>query len=203
MSLKIPKNTPAEPDVECISSTRWQFILSAIIWWKRADKKKLDRCKAIGSIVAVVDGIVIFYAPRWRKFNYKVAGNRFLLMPSIVINCAGDNELARKINDYLMDKITQSRNTIYISLSEDEVEIVLEKLGVSRDQIRKILHDFIKSDPDIADHYSITEFEDVFILGIPKSLDEMIVNCEMCGYIASSQEDLIIHKRTHGLIFIL
>jgi len=54
-------------------------------------------------------------------------------MPSIVINCAGDNELARKINDYLMDKITHSHNTIYISLSEDEVEIVLEKLGVSRD----------------------------------------------------------------------
>jgi hypothetical protein len=30
----------------------------------------------------------------------------------------------------------------------------------------------------------------------------MIVNCEMCGYIASSEEDLNIHKRTHGLIFI-
>ena len=123
-------------------------------------------------------------------------------MPSVVINCAGNNELASKINDYLMDKITQSRDTIYISLSEDEVEIVLEKLGLSREEMREILHDFIKSDPDLADHYTITEFEDVFILGIPKSLDEMIVNCEMCGYIASSEEDLTIHKRTHGLIFI-
>ena len=123
-------------------------------------------------------------------------------MPSIVISCAGDNELARKINDYLRDRIVPSKDTIYISLSEDEVEIVLEELGVSRDDIRKTLHDFIKSDPNLADHYSITEFEDVFILGIPKSLDEMIVNCEMCGYIASSEEDLNIHKRTHGLIFI-
>ena len=123
-------------------------------------------------------------------------------MPSIVINCAGDNELARKINDYLMDRITQSHDTIYISLSEDELEVVLEKLGVSRDEIRKLLHDFIKSNPELVDYYSITEFDDVFVVGIPKSLDEMIVNCEMCGYIASSQEDLIIHKRTHGLIFI-
>ncbi len=124
-------------------------------------------------------------------------------MPSIVINCAGDNELARKINGYLMDKFTQSRDTIYISLSEDEIEIVLEKLGVSRDEMREILHDFIKSDPELADHYSITEFEDMFVVGIPKRLDEMmIVNCEICGYIASSEEDLIIHKRTHGLIFI-
>jgi hypothetical protein len=124
-------------------------------------------------------------------------------MPSIVISCAGDNELARKINDYLRDRIVPSKDTIYISLSEDEVEIVLEELGVSRDDIRKTLHDFIKSDPNLADHYSITEFNDIFVVGIPTSLDEMIVNCEMCGYIASSEEDLNIHKRTHGLIFIL
>ena len=123
-------------------------------------------------------------------------------MPSVVISCAGDNELARKINDYLRDRIVPSKDTIYISLSEDEVEIVLEELGVSRDDIRKTLHDFIKSDPNLADHYSITEFDDIFVVGIPTSLDEMIVNCEMCGYIASSEEDLNIHKRTHGLIFI-
>jgi hypothetical protein len=124
-------------------------------------------------------------------------------MTSIVINCAGDNELARKINDYLMDRIVPSKDTIHISLSEDELEIVLEKLGVSRDDIRKMLHDFIKSDPELADYYSITEFGDIFVVGIPKRLDEMTVNCEMCGYIASSEEDLNIHKRTHGLIFIL
>jgi hypothetical protein len=124
-------------------------------------------------------------------------------MATIVINCAGDNELARKINDYLMQKTTQSRDTIYISLSEDELEIVLEKLGVSKDEIRKLLNEFMKSDPELADSYSITEFEDMFVVGIPKSLDEMIVNCELCGYIASSEEDLNVHKRTHGLIFIL
>jgi hypothetical protein len=125
-------------------------------------------------------------------------------MPSIVISCAGDNELARKINDYLMDKITPSHDTVYISLSEDELEIVLEKLGVSKDEIRKLLHDFIKSNSELADYYSITEFNDnVFVVGIPKSLDEMTVNCEICGYIASSEDDLNIHKRTHGLIFIL
>jgi hypothetical protein len=124
-------------------------------------------------------------------------------MPTIVINCAGDNELARKINDYLIQKTTQSRDTIYISLSEDELEIVLEKLGVSKDEIRKLLNKFMKSNPELADSYSITEFEDMFVVGIPKSLDEMIVNCELCGYIASSEEDLNVHKRTHGLIFIL
>jgi hypothetical protein len=119
------------------------------------------------------------------------------------MNCAGDNELARKINDYLLAKITQSNDTIYISLSEDELEMVLEKLGVSKANIRKLLKDFIKSNPDLADYYSITEFEDMFVVGIAKSIDEMTANCEMCGYIASSEEDLNIHKRTHGFFFIL
>jgi uncharacterized ferredoxin-like protein len=124
-------------------------------------------------------------------------------MLSIAINCAGDNELAKKIRDYLTSKITPTSDTIYISLLEDELEIVLDKLGISKDAIRKLLHDFVKSNPELADNYSITEFEDVFVVGIPKSLDEMTVNCEMCGYIASSEEDLNVHKRTHGLIFIL
>ena len=126
-------------------------------------------------------------------------------MPSLVINCAGDNELARKINDYLMDKIVgQSHdNTIYISLSEDEVEIVVEKLGLSKENIRKLLHEFIRSNPELVDYYSITEYDDLFVVGIPKRLDEMVISCEMCGYIASSENDLSIHKRTHGLFFIL
>jgi hypothetical protein len=124
-------------------------------------------------------------------------------MTSIIINCAGDNELARKIYGYLIDRIISSKDTTYILLSEDQIEIVLEKLGVSRDYIREQLHEFIRTDPELADFYSITEFDDVFVVGILKRLDEMIVNCEMCGYIASSEEDLNIHKRTHGLIFIL
>jgi hypothetical protein len=125
-------------------------------------------------------------------------------MSSIIISCAGDNELARKINDYLMDKITKSHDTIYISLSEDELEIVLENLEASRDEIRKLLQDFIKSNSELADYYSVTEFNDnVFVVGIQKRLDELTANCEICGYIASSEDDLNIHKRTHGLIFIL
>ena len=124
-------------------------------------------------------------------------------MTSIIMNCAGDNELARKIYGYLMDRIISSKDTTYISLSEDQIEMVLEKLGVSRDYIREQLHEFIRTDPELADFYSIIEFDDVFVVGILKRLDEMIVNCEMCGYIASSEEDLNIHKRTHGLIFIL
>jgi small multidrug resistance family-3 protein len=40
------------------------FILSAIIWGRMVDKKKPDRYEIVGSIVAVVGAIIIFYTPR-------------------------------------------------------------------------------------------------------------------------------------------
>jgi len=40
------------------------FIVSAIIWGRIVDKKRPDRYEIIGSVVAVVGALVIFYAPR-------------------------------------------------------------------------------------------------------------------------------------------
>lgn len=40
------------------------FILSALLWGRWVDKKKPDRYEIMGSIVAVVGALVIFYSPR-------------------------------------------------------------------------------------------------------------------------------------------
>lgn len=40
------------------------FIISAIIWGRTVDKKKPDRYEIIGSLIAVVGAVVIFYTPR-------------------------------------------------------------------------------------------------------------------------------------------
>jgi small multidrug resistance family-3 protein len=40
------------------------FISSAIIWGRIVDKKKPDRYEIIGSIVALVGALVIFYTPQ-------------------------------------------------------------------------------------------------------------------------------------------
>lgn len=83
----------------------------------------------------LLDGVIVLLTRKevlWQESRAK-EGNliiellttEIIPMTSIVINCAGDNELARKINDYLKAKITQSDDTIYISLSEDELEIDL------------------------------------------------------------------------------
>lgn len=40
------------------------FIISSIIWGRAVDRKKPDRYEIIGSLVAVIGALVIFYAPR-------------------------------------------------------------------------------------------------------------------------------------------
>ena len=40
------------------------FIVSAIIWGGIVDKKKPDKYEIIGSMVAVIGALIIFYAPR-------------------------------------------------------------------------------------------------------------------------------------------
>ncbi|MGH9878690.1 MAG: YnfA family protein [Nitrososphaerales archaeon] len=40
------------------------FIASAIIWGRIVDKRNPDRYEIIGSLVAVIGALVIFYAPR-------------------------------------------------------------------------------------------------------------------------------------------
>ncbi|HEX6671098.1 MAG TPA: hypothetical protein VF084_02610, partial [Nitrososphaeraceae archaeon] len=40
------------------------FIISSLIWGRIVDKKQPDRYERIGSFVAIIGAIIIFYAPR-------------------------------------------------------------------------------------------------------------------------------------------
>jgi small multidrug resistance family-3 protein len=40
------------------------FVISALIWGRIVDRKKPDRYEIVGSLVALVGALVIFYAPR-------------------------------------------------------------------------------------------------------------------------------------------
>jgi hypothetical protein len=123
--------------------------------------------------------------------------NNFFM--AVVISCAGDSELANKLYSYLASRFSATPAGL-ISLKEDEITIQNEELGIKNDAIRKSLDKFIRSNSDLASH-SITEFGDIFTIGIPQNLDKVILSCEMCGYLARHDEELNIHKRTHGLLF--
>jgi hypothetical protein len=111
-----------------------------------------------------------------------------------VVNCAGDGKLAEKLCSHLSSALSPDA----LLLNEDEIAI---KPGVKTDAIRKLLEEFIRSNPDLAS-YSITELGDMFTIGMPQSLDKVILSCEMCGYLANHEDELNIHKRTHGLLFL-
>ncbi|TLY11537.1 MAG: hypothetical protein E6K88_01365 [Thaumarchaeota archaeon] len=119
---------------------------------------------------------------------------------AVIVNCAGDNELANKLYDYLGSEFSPTPADL-ISLKEDEITIKHTELGIKNDAVRKSLNKFVESSPDLGG-YSITEFGDIFTVGIPQSLDKVILSCEMCGYLAPHEDELSIHKRTHGLLFI-
>jgi small multidrug resistance family-3 protein len=40
------------------------FIISSILWGVFVDKKKPDRYEILGSVVAVIGAVIIFYTPR-------------------------------------------------------------------------------------------------------------------------------------------
>lgn len=40
------------------------FIISSILWGMFIDRKKPDRCEVIGSVIAVMGAVIIFYSPR-------------------------------------------------------------------------------------------------------------------------------------------
>lgn len=40
------------------------FIISSILWGMMVDKKKPDKFEIIGSMVAVIGAVIIFYGPR-------------------------------------------------------------------------------------------------------------------------------------------
>jgi hypothetical protein len=119
---------------------------------------------------------------------------------AVVVSCAGDNELAKNLYDYLASEFSPTPVDL-ISLKEDEITIKHKELGIKNDAVRKSLDRFVESSPDLTG-YSITEFGDIFTIGVRQSLDKVILSCEMCGYLARHEDELSIHKRTHGLLFI-
>jgi len=108
------------------------------------------------------------------------------------VSCAGDSELAEKLYSHLSSALSP----LALSLNEDEITI---KPSVKSGAIHKFLNEFIQSDSELAG-YSITEFGNIFTIGMPQSLDKVILSCEMCGYLTKYEEELTLHRRMHALL---
>ena len=116
------------------------------------------------------------------------------------INFAGDITLANNIynhfisNSIIKEKIKLEEDTIIISINREYDKNVIK-------QIRSLLQEYLNSFI-IYKNYQIFELGNVFTVGIPKNIVEIskLVFCEICGYGLSNEEELLVHRRSHGII---
>lgn len=118
-------------------------------------------------------------------------------MTGVLISCAGDSDLAKRLYDFLVS--AYPANEDMISLNTDEITIQNEKLRIKNNEIRKSLARFQAENPDL-DRFTIMEFAGTFTIGIQQSLDELVRSCELCGLLVRSEVELDIHRRIHWLV---
>ena len=118
-------------------------------------------------------------------------------MAHLLINFAGDVHLAQAVKSFLSSHYLISN--IYMLPEGDEVDVTLEKNSERNGSrlIKEILRSYL--DSHNLTRYQITELENILTIGIPKNIDEIsnLLMCEICGWRLTTEEELLIHRRTH------
>ena len=120
-------------------------------------------------------------------------------MENIVINFAGDIFLAQAVKNYLSSQKLVS--SIYMIPDSDEISVWFERNNKRNGKrvILDILRNYLISHN--LTRYQIIESENILTVGIPKRIDEIsnLVMCEICGWRVNTEEELLIHRRTHWI----
>ncbi len=104
----------------------------------------------------------------------------------MIIDCAGDEEIALELKYYL-------ENHGFDAKSEESIVIVNEA------NVEPILSYFLKETN--RSKYSVRKIDSTYFL-LSKEIpieDFGFLRCEMCGYMVSSEEELMVHRRAHGI----
>ena len=104
----------------------------------------------------------------------------------MMIDCANDNDLAIELGNYL-------KNHGFGPKTEESSVMVEEE------NVEQILRSFLAETKRL--EYSIRKIDSANIL-LAKEVpieDFGFLRCEMCGYIVSSEEELLTHRRAHGI----
>ena len=120
-------------------------------------------------------------------------------MAYIVINFAGDVLLAQAVKSYLSSQDVVS--SIHMIPEGDEISISLEKNSERNGNrlIKEILRNYL--DSHNLTRYKIMELENILTVGIPKKIEEIsnLLMCEICGWRLNTEEELLVHRRTHWI----
>ncbi len=120
----------------------------------------------------------------------------------LIINFAGDTDLANNMYNFFISN-TIINKKIEIKIEEDNLVISIfnEQTKKIDQQIRSLLQEYLDSFTTYR-NYQISELENIITVGIPKDIAEIstLVFCEICGYGMSSEEELLVHRRSHGIL---
>jgi len=118
---------------------------------------------------------------------------------NILINFAGDVFLAEAVKDYLSSK--GFILDIHMTPNKDEISISIQENNIRKGNnlIKEILRNYL--DEHNLTKYNVSEFENILTVGIPKKIEEIsnLLMCEICGWRLNTEEELLIHRRTHWL----
>lgn len=125
-------------------------------------------------------------------------------MTEVVISCAADADLAGSLHNYLLSRLHAiDKNGIVLEGDEIYVDVGSDT-AVNKKRIVEAIHSFTKEEKDYESH-QITEFGNMITIGItakPGALMENLLTCEMCSYMTPYEEQLRLHKMTHGNVMI-
>ena len=116
---------------------------------------------------------------------------------NILINFAGDVFLAEAVKDHLSSK--GFILDIHMTPNKDEISISIQENNIRKGNnlIKEILRNYL--DEHNLTKYNVSEFENILTVGIPKKIEEIsnLLMCEICGWRLNTEEELLIHRRTH------
>ncbi len=117
----------------------------------------------------------------------------------ILINFAGDVFLAKAVKDYLSSK--GFILDIHTTPNKDEISISIQENNIRKGNmlIKETLRNYL--DEHNLTKYKVTEFENILTMGIPKEIEDIsnLLMCEICGWRVNTEEELLIHRRTHWI----
>jgi hypothetical protein len=117
----------------------------------------------------------------------------------ILINFAGDVFLAKAVKDYLSSK--GFILDIHMTSNKDEISISIQENNIRKGNnlIKEILRNYLEEHN--LTKYNVTEFENILTVGIPKEIEDIstLLMCEICGWRLNTEEELLIHRRTHWI----
>ncbi|MGI0069123.1 MAG: hypothetical protein ACREA3_06640 [Nitrosotalea sp.] len=104
----------------------------------------------------------------------------------VTIDCACDNEFALELASYLTNHGVDATS---------EESLVVVKYADPEKILRSFLEDTRRQG------YSIRKIDsENFLMSKEVPIEDFgFFRCEMCGYIVSSEEELLIHRRAHGI----